>query len=193
MGTIQSTKAGNAAAKPFYRLLPPYALGEGLINLASRPLQDVISGKHTNALSYNVVGRNLLYLACEAAGYYIINMCIELRVVQRAAGWCKRFVRTRIMKSIDNYDEPSEYALADEDIDVRDERIRVANNLRNKSSDDLLTVHHLRKQFPDIPICTRKSKIKVAVNDLSLSIPRKECFGFLGTNGAGMYRIELCT
>lgn len=187
MSTIASTKAGNNAAKPFYRLLPPYALGEGLINLASRPLIQVIDGSQKDALGYDIVGRDLLYLGCEAAAYYMINMMIELRLIQRSWIVCKRLIYKKQYNN--NYDNDET-----DDIDIVAERNRVESELNNNNNSssstldnnnttDLVLIHHLRKQFPDIKLCGKPAK--VAVNNLSLGIPSRECFGFLGTNGAG--------
>ncbi|KAH3745165.1 ATP-binding cassette transporter subfamily A [Pelomyxa schiedti] len=44
---------------------------------------------------------------------------------------------------------------------------------------DAITIYNLRKVFGF------GSNAKVAVNNITLGIPRGECFGFLGTNGAG--------
>lgn len=66
---------------------------------------------------------------------------------------------------------------AQEDGDVTAERNRLANdpNARN----DLVRVIGLRKEYP-APHGT-----KIAVKNLTLGIPRSECFGLLGMNGAG--------
>ena len=42
-------------------------------------------------------------------------------------------------------------------------------------------IQHLRKVYP----ARGRAAPKVAVVDLSLGVPRAECFGFLGVNGAG--------
>jgi ABC-type glutathione transport system ATPase component len=73
-----------------------------------------------------------------------------------------------------------EHSIDEEDNDVAQERALVtAANLSDTES-NLVWVKGLRKEF------NSKTKIKkTAVHDFSLRIPRGECFGLLGANGAG--------
>jgi hypothetical protein len=64
MATIDSTAATNESLKPYYRLLPPYNLGEGLISTA--------------AFDWEIVGRNLVYLVGEMIVYFAITIAIDL-------------------------------------------------------------------------------------------------------------------
>ncbi|KAL4826796.1 hypothetical protein H8958_010416 [Nasalis larvatus] len=62
------------------------------------------------------------------------------------------------------------------DIDVEKEEMRV---FEGRTSGDILVLHNLSKHY-------RRSFQKViAVQDISLGIPKGECFGLLGVNGAG--------
>jgi ABC-type uncharacterized transport system ATPase subunit len=62
----------------------------------------------------------------------------------------------------------------EEDSDVEDEKRKMIENA--KISDDLIQVKGLRKVY---------NGRKLAVKDLWYSIPKGQCFGFLGINGAG--------
>ena len=76
-----------------------------------------------------------------------------------------------------------------EDVDVADERLRVASGGANN---DVIRIDQLRKVYAakpskqdgDAPADPSK-KFKVAVQSLSFGLPKGECFGFLGINGAG--------
>ena len=65
------------------------------------------------------------------------------------------------------------------DEDVAEE-MQVVNQSRSMASTQTypLFIEHLRKVYPSSPP-------KVAVKDISLAIPRGQCFGLLGENGAG--------
>jgi ATP-binding cassette subfamily A (ABC1) protein 1 len=65
-----------------------------------------------------------------------------------------------------------EYTSADDD-DVAREQERVD---KGEAKDDLIVLRNLSKMYDNG---------KLAVNNLSLGIPRGECFGLLGINGAG--------
>ncbi len=56
------------------------------------------------------------------------------------------------------------------------ERYRVAKEANNS---DLVRAIGIRKEYP------APKGIKVAVKNLTLGIPRGQCFGLLGMNGAG--------
>lgn len=65
--------------------------------------------------------------------------------------------------------------LVQEDDDVAKERSRIANNLSDITKSDKLVLSELTKFYGS----------HLAVNGISLGIPRGECFGLLGVNGAG--------
>ena len=71
-----------------------------------------------------------------------------------------------------------EYTTADDD-DVAREQERVD---KGEASRDLIVLKKLSKMYDNG---------KLAVNNLSLGIPRGECFGLLGINGAGSKSIRM--
>ena len=68
-----------------------------------------------------------------------------------------------------------------EEEDVAAERQRVEGVGADGASENAVWITHLRKVYP----ARGRAAPKVAVVDLSLGVPRAECFGFLGVNGAG--------
>lgn len=81
---------------------------------------------------------------------------------------------------------------ANEDADVTEERQRVSKY----NSDDLVKVVELRKEYQIYSLIIFISLMlkrypapdggkKIAVKNLTFGIPRGECFGLLGMNGAG--------
>lgn len=67
-----------------FLFIPPYALGDGLLDLASNQLQaDVYEtiGQDTyeNPLQWKLMGRNVIYMACETVLFFILNIVIEYR------------------------------------------------------------------------------------------------------------------
>ena len=75
-----------------------------------------------------------------------------------------------------------------EESDVAAERARIDTLLgahggvaRSAAAEEAVIISNLRKVYPG----RGKAAPKVAVVDLSLGVPRAECFGFLGVNGAG--------
>jgi len=85
LSNIDDTKDTNEALKPFYRLSPPYCLGEGLIALATRALYGLIAGRKQSVWDWDILGRIFVYLAVECIGYFVITMLIELQVLKK--GW----------------------------------------------------------------------------------------------------------
>jgi len=68
-----------------------------------------------------------------------------------------------------------------EEEDVAAERMRVETLGAAGAADSAVWIQKLRKVYP----ARGKAAPKVAVVDLSLGVPKAECFGFLGVNGAG--------
>ncbi|XP_068671756.1 phospholipid-transporting ATPase ABCA3-like [Montipora foliosa] len=114
------------------------------------------------------IGRYLIFLACEGIVFYALVLLIEYGFFKS----CKHvFVRgySSVVGSV--YGESS---VADDD-DVLLEKDRVM------TSQDVLVIKELTKVFAGK---SRRSPL-VAVDSLSLGIPKGECFGLLGINGAG--------
>ncbi|XP_047666267.1 phospholipid-transporting ATPase ABCA1 isoform X2 [Tachysurus fulvidraco] len=154
----------NRILKKVFLIFPHFCLGRGLIDMAkNQAMADAfkrLGNKQTlEPLAWDFVGKNLFAMAVQGVVFFIFTVLLQY----------KFFIRFRL------WSEPILPPLGPEDEDVANERERVKNS--NKSQDDILTVRDLSKVY--------KAGKRPAVNQLCLSIPRGECFGLLGINGAG--------
>ncbi len=154
----------NAALIPLYRIFPGFSLGDGLLQLASK-------SSDVSPWSADITGTNIGTLFWTAAVYLLTLIAIEYLIsVPKASGFLKKLLR--IERDIEN-DTP----LSDEDSDVLKEK---EGMISGEISGGSIQVRGLRKVYGSNP-----SKQKLAVRDLWFNIPKGECFGFLGINGAG--------
>jgi len=84
----KDTRDTNKTLKYFYRLFPPFNLGEGMISISTLEFEKLIDPSTTkNIFSYEVTGRTCLYLVSEAVAYFALVLAIEYSVVQRGVQW----------------------------------------------------------------------------------------------------------
>ncbi|KAH9086660.1 hypothetical protein Ae201684P_000082 [Aphanomyces euteiches] len=147
----------------FWRLSPLFCVGNGLnqLSLATLQLAQGTLEKNTSAFSMDVVGWEVVYLAFEAVLFPLLAIAMDY-----ALSFPK--IKAMMTKDPDIVDAP--YPL---DEDVRKEADRIASGAADK---DAVVMRNLRKVYKEG---------KVGVVDLSLALPKGECFGYLGINGAG--------
>jgi ABC-type multidrug transport system ATPase subunit len=178
MDNVESTREANAALKPFYRLMPPYNLGEGLISLTSSKLTEILTGKPVNSFSWGIIGRNLVYMGCEAIFFFLLVMLIEAKFFVYFKEKLFSYIEVKLKsKRLDDIPKEDISTLNSEDIDVTNER----ENALSKKDGGILVINELKKTYPG----GFKRKPVPALRDLSLSVASGQCFGFLGVNGAG--------
>ena len=174
MGQLASTCVSDGVLRWFYRLLPAYALGSGLMQLSLIKQLPVLQNTCTGNIAglfrtyepfdMEVAGAPLIYLAVETVVYLLIAILLDMALSNPA-------LRARLLPDKDAPPAP-QYTVDD---DVAAEAARVDSG----DGDYSIIVKHLRKVF------RWGGSVKVAVEDVSLAIPRGEVFGFLGVNGAG--------
>ncbi|XP_056234951.1 phospholipid-transporting ATPase ABCA1 isoform X2 [Seriola aureovittata] len=154
----------NRILKKVFLIFPHFCLGRGLIDMAkNQAMADAfqrLGTKQTlDPLQWDFVGKNLFAMAAEGVIFFIFTILLQYKFFIRFRPW---------------WTEPEMPPLGPEDEDVARERERVKSG---KAQSDILTMTDLSKVY--------KAGRKPAVDRLCLGIPRGECFGLLGVNGAG--------
>eukprot|EP00898_Chlorokybus_atmophyticus_P008904 jgi/Chlat1/9014/Chrsp94S08294 len=178
MAGIPETRGLNDVLVRFYRLLPPFNLGEGLIALSSLDLREDAEDYATSPLSMDILGRPLLYLGCEAVGFFILTVMLESGVVGSVLDalkslYCHYRGHWKSTRAGGAKGWAASVGEAD-DVDVARERERVDQGL---ADNDSVVIKRLNKVYA--------AHKRPAVVDLTFGIPVDECFGLLGVNGAG--------
>ncbi|CAM9287272.1 unnamed protein product [Phaeothamnion confervicola] len=211
MQLFPSTVKAAKALKWVLRFLPSYALGDGILNLGFRNLLTYLYGGNTmKAFDINVAGADILYLACCSVAYCLIVLYME-RVFAGTSTIGTFFTNWRLRRrfrssggveaSLWDSDLAGAGGRVVEDSDVVYERDRVertaaaaadaaiapgggtaagAADTEGQEAVDVISMQGMRKVYP-----ASKGSLKVALRNMWLGIPKGECFGLLGINGAG--------
>nr|APD26544.1 ATP-binding cassette transporter subfamily A member 1-like X1 protein [Brachionus koreanus] len=196
----------NKILKPiFIVLFPHYCLGQGFIEMAE--LYTVSEVKKNFGLKgeydpfeFKNVGRNLLALSIQGFVFFVLNLLVQY----------KFFIRFKPVQNLEklNLAEDNE----PEDEDVRTERKRILDNVKNEKYMNKIRFKRLKKMVKkDLNVDKKKIDEKTnedfvrlvnltkiykkwkkyrfkkhtAVKDLCIGLNKGECFGLIGVNGAG--------
>uniref|UniRef100_A0A8D0CLG6 P-type phospholipid transporter n=1 Tax=Scleropages formosus TaxID=113540 RepID=A0A8D0CLG6_SCLFO len=152
----------NKILKKVFLIFPHFCLGRGLIDMAKNQamvdaFQRLGTKQTLDPLSWDFVGKNLFAMAVEGVIFFLFTLLLQY----------KFFINCRPFSDL------GLPPLGPEDQDVAKERRRVTSG---KAQEDILLMKELSKVGMGR---------KPAVDRLCLGIPRGECFGLLGVNGAG--------
>ncbi|CAM9541397.1 unnamed protein product [Ascophyllum nodosum] len=156
-------------------LIPQFALGYGFLNISLMEVFGFFDDVTYTPLSMRITGKSLVYMAVCGVVYFLAVLVLE-RTSAGGSFISSLFGKAAVSRSLRNL-TPKQ--LGDEDVidkDVKAEMERVADG---GADSDVVKVKNLRKVYPV------STGAKVAVKNTSLGIPRGECFGLLGINGAG--------
>ncbi|XP_054673820.1 ATP-binding cassette sub-family A member 13 [Grus americana] len=146
-------------------IFPQFCLGQGLIELSYNQIKfDLTSSfgidSYVSPFEMNFLGWIFVEMALQGTLLLLLRLFLHWDLLQKRRG----------QGSINSMVSPSE------DVDVEMERQRLFGG---RTGNDILLLYNLRKCYGGF------SKKNTAVESISLGIPRGECFGLLGTNGAG--------
>lgn len=153
-----------------FRFLPIYDISFGLFSMANGQIwQYINNNKFPGPWDKLCALPSVIYLIVLPVLYFVLIMFIESQ-------------GNRISKSL-NSNPSDQLNYADEDPDVTKEREDVG-----KSDDFAVKVHNLMIEYVLVRkgFCKKKqTDTKLAVKGVSFGVKKGECFGLLGTNGAG--------
>ncbi|CAK4089010.1 unnamed protein product [Aphanomyces euteiches] len=165
LDVLDSTKEINKSLKFIWRLSPLFNVGNGLNSLAIFTVRATFARDgYVPGLSVfdtNVLGWEVAFLAVESFVFPLIAIGIDYLL-----SFPK--IKAAVMKDPQVADEPYEV-----DQDVQTEETRIASGAADK---DAVVMKGLRKVYKGG---------KVGIVNMSLALPKGECFGYLGINGAG--------
>ncbi|KAF5294595.1 hypothetical protein FQA39_LY13354 [Lamprigera yunnana] len=115
------------------------------------------------ALSFPGIGKNVIITCCMGLLFFMVLLLIEYSVFEK-------------IRNVFQLHYPYLQSKEDEDEDVFMEKSAIMHDVSiGNISKYNLAMHNISKNYNDL----------VAVNNISLGVNKKECFGLLGVNGAG--------
>uniref|UniRef100_H2YX18 ABC transporter domain-containing protein n=1 Tax=Ciona savignyi TaxID=51511 RepID=H2YX18_CIOSA len=159
----------NNALKIIFLAFPQYCLGRALIDMAiNQAYADAYASfginSFKNPFDYDLVGRNLLAMAIEGVVFFILTVLIQYRF----------FIKHNKIEDLSKI--PRRTGMEDDDVTAEKKRL-----LEEGDITDILQIKNLTKVYKKLG----SKKRLLAVDRMSIGVPRGECFGLLGVNGAG--------
>ncbi|XP_065846636.1 phospholipid-transporting ATPase ABCA1-like isoform X2 [Oscarella lobularis] len=162
--------------RKIFLIFPNYCLGRGLLDLSYNYYIEEANGEldgfglgitlpGTFSFGANGIGRNVLSMALCGAVSFSLVLAIEFKFFKS-----KKSSRQVLLPNS-----------KDQDDDVVSERRKVA---QSSSSSFALTLRDLTKGYRSWT-CSSAHRMCWVVRNVCLAVPKGECFGLLGVNGAG--------
>ncbi|NXK74890.1 ABCAD protein, partial [Amazona guildingii] len=163
---VQSLHNIYSILKWVFIIFPQFCLGQGLIELSYNQIKfDLTSNfgvdSYVSPFEMNFLGWIFVEMTLQGTLFLLLRLFLHWDLLQKP-----RCVTICVLPYM---------VMPSEDIDVEMERERLFGG---RTGNDILLLYNLRK-------CYGGFKKNTAVESISLGIPRGECFGLLGTNGAG--------
>ncbi|KAM6156382.1 ATP-binding cassette sub-family A member 13 [Erethizon dorsatum] len=148
-----------------FTIFPQFCLGQGLIELCYNQIKYDLT--HSFGIDSYVSPFQMQFL-----GWIFVEMALQGTVLLLL----RVLLHGDLLRWSGGHSAVQGTGKRSVDLDVEEERRRV---LEGRTGGDILVLHNLSKSYRSL---LRKN---IAVQDISLGIPRGECFGLLGVNGAG--------
>lgn len=186
-----------------FRFFPAYNVGEGLINISTNYFEQTILEAGSSIWSWEIIGRDLVFMFVEAIGYFLMVLLSETSVMRTLDD---RILRLR---GVEKFYPPPRTTPTDDDVAAEEAKVKrllahfsqqtsmvAATNGTNgdfecvnqldEATDHanriVLLLDNLIKTYPSLDA---RAKPKYAVRGISLACYDNERFGLLGINGAG--------
>ncbi|XP_021570031.1 ATP-binding cassette sub-family A member 13-like [Carlito syrichta] len=148
-----------------FTLFPQFCLGQGLIELCYNQIKYDLThnfgiDSYVSPFEMNFLGWIFVELALQGTVLLLLRILLHWDLLQWPRGHS-------VLQGTVKYSK---------DVDVKKEQMRV---FEGRTSGDILVLHNLSKSYRSF--CQEIT----AVQGISLGIPKGECFGLLGENGAG--------
>ena len=185
MQIIPQTQTLNSHLQFLYRLLPPFCLGEIIMNLSSRTVI-LIWGSIQPVWAFRLVGWPILFLLLDATVFAaILALVAHWPTIRGFAS--KRWSQPRAQAAAraDSVSVPITAAGGlGEDVTVAEERQRLLSSGDGPVEGEQVTIRGLEHVYS----AAGKHGPKQALQDVYFSVRDSECLGLLGVNGAGKVR-----
>ncbi|KGL85400.1 ATP-binding cassette sub-family A member 13, partial [Tinamus guttatus] len=164
---VQSFQSVYKILKWAFIIFPQFCLGQGLIELSYNQIKFDLTSRfgidsYVSPFEMNFLGWIFVEMALQGTFLLLLRIFLHWDLLQKAS--CRGQCSVSSMVNIS------------EDTDVEMERQRLFGG---RTANDILLLYNLRKCYGGF------NKKNAAVENISLGIPKGECFGLLGTNGAG--------
>uniref|UniRef100_A0A182SLQ4 ABC transporter domain-containing protein n=1 Tax=Anopheles maculatus TaxID=74869 RepID=A0A182SLQ4_9DIPT len=174
----QSEKVRNFLNRAFL-VLPQHALADGLIEMSKNYITAEIFKRYyidsyKSPLSSDLLQPHLIALVVMGLVFMVLNVAIEYKLIQR------------LFNRIAGVSRPKAHEL--NGIDTTDYSTmisRVDGKKKSITADQILSVDNLRKKYRGCGGGGGGAKGLEVVKNVSFKLHYGECFGLLGTNGAG--------
>ena len=169
MISIPSTRETAESLVHFFRIFPPYNIGEGLINISVNYFDIYVLEGNTSYFAWEVTGRNLAFMIAEMLTYFLIILMTEWTFFRKVYG---EIVKKYVQYTTEGNNGSFELGQDEEDDDVAAERemIKTAN-----PNDYILYINDIKKTYS--PPVLLGGSCKYAVRGIHLACAAGERFG----------------